>query len=63
MIEPIEPPITGKTRTILAHFDEKFKEIQDVTEEVREIRRILASKETRWKALLRGIKQFLSQVD
>jgi len=57
-----EPPITDRTKAI----NQGLEALQDVTKEIREIRRLLEAsheiKQNRWLAFLRALKQLLSQL-
>ena len=57
-----EPPITDRTKAI----NQGLKELQDVTKEIRAIRRLLEAsheiKHNRWQAFMRAIKQLISQL-
>jgi hypothetical protein len=55
--KPEEPP-SERTQAILA----MQSQLQNVTNEVREIRRLLAKGETRWTALWRAITQFVGDL-
>lgn len=57
-----EPPITEKTRAILSAVDK----LQDVSNELRQIRRLLENQQSGWDkakaALKRALNQLLSQL-
>ena len=61
-IEPPKQPVSERTLAIM----QGLEHLQDVTKELREIRRLLEeerkTKDTRWTALKRAVNQFFSQI-
>jgi len=57
-----ETPTTDRTRAILTRIDERFNELQDLTQTVREIQIEMRKRESQWDRLWRAIKQFASQL-
>lgn len=65
--EPSQVPISERTRAILKAIDEldckHMAELQDVTQTVRDIQRMLGVNDNWKSAIIRGIKQFISLVE
>ena len=59
-------PTTERTRTLMEFMErvesklDQLQELQTVTEEVKEIKALMNKQESRWKALWRGLTQFMS---
>ena len=62
---PYEEPISQRTRAILEAIAEvkiQVTEIQGVSAEVQEIKKILEKQEGRWASFVRSLKQFINLI-
>lgn len=55
---PIEEPPSERTKALLVI----QSQLQDVTQDIREIRRILRQGESRWAAFWRAVTQFIGDL-
>lgn len=57
-----EEPPSERTKAILAMRTELLSKMQDVTDEVRQIKQIMRQGESRWAAFWRAVTQFIGDL-